>query len=96
MTDPSRAAKVTAWHLELMRKIDASRAALAAEAQAQAARPQAKRRTGASPKPRRKAGPADAAEQARQAEQARRLREAKAAALLALELTAMETVKIGL
>jgi hypothetical protein len=92
MTDPSRDAKVTAWHLEMTRKIAASRAKLAAEADERASRPQEKRRTSASPNRRRRAGPADAAEQARQTEHARRLREAKEAALLKMEQTAMDVL----
>lgn len=95
MTDTSRDAKVTAWHLELMRKIDASRAALAAEAEARPARPVQARRQPTGSHRFRAAGPADAAEQARQAEHARRLREAKEAALLKMEQTAMEIVMMG-
>jgi hypothetical protein len=94
MTDPSRDAKVTAWHLEMTRKITASRAELAGEAEERASRPQEKRRTSASPNRRRRAGPADAAEQARQAEHARRLREAKEAALLKMEQTAMDILRM--
>ncbi|MDI1365247.1 MAG: hypothetical protein PSX79_10325 [bacterium] len=96
MTDTSRAAKLTGWHLEITRKIAASRAQLAADAQERAARPQAKRRTAASPNRRRAAGPADAAEQARQDEHARRLREAKEACLLKMEQTAMDILGMGL
>jgi hypothetical protein len=95
MTDPSRDAKVTAWHLEFMRKIDASRAELAAEADARAARPPQLRRRPTGSRRFRPAGPADAAKQARQAEHARRLREAKEMALLKMEETAMEILMMG-
>jgi hypothetical protein len=94
MTDTSRDAKVTAWHLDMTRKIAAARAKLAADAEQSASRPQEKRRTSASPNRRRRAGPEDAAEQARQAEHARRLREAKEAALLKMEQTAMEILMV--
>lgn len=94
MTDTSRDAKVTAWHLEITRKLDALRAQWAAEAQAQAARPPKARRNSASPRRRHTAGPPDAAEQARQAQKARQLAEARAEWLISMERTAMDIVLI--
>jgi hypothetical protein len=96
MTDTSRDAKVTAWHLKLTRKIAAERARLAAEADERAGRPRSKRRTAASPNRRRDAGPADAAEQGRRDAKARRLAEAREMVLLKLEQTAMEILRMGM
>jgi hypothetical protein len=90
MTDTSRDTKVTAWHLDMTRKIAASRAELAGEAEQRAERPPETRRQPTGSRRFRPAGPADAAEQARKAEHARRLREAKEAALLKMEQTAMD------
>ena len=95
MTDTSRDAQVTAWHLEMTRKIEAARASLAAEAEARAARPPATRRQPAGSHRFRAQGPADAAEQARQTEHARRLREAKEAALLKMEQAAVDILRMG-
>ena len=95
MTDTSRDDRVNAWHLEMLGKLDALRAQWAAEAQAQSARPLKARRTAASPRRRRTAGPLDAAEQARQAEQARRLDQERQEWLLAMERSAMEVALIG-
>ena len=94
MTDTSRDAKVTAWHLELTRKLDTLRTRWAAEAQARATRPPERRRTSASPNRRRAAGPPDAAEQAHQAQEACRLHEAREAWLLSMERTAMDVLMI--
>jgi hypothetical protein len=95
MTDPSRDAKVTAWHLELTRKIPLHgpnwRPRLTRAPRAHRLR----RRTNRIARPFRPAGPADAAKQARQAEHARRLREAKEMALLKMEQTAMEILRMG-
>ena len=94
MTDTSRDAKVTAWHLEITQKLDALRAQWAAEAQAQATRPPIARRQPKGSLRFRSAGPPDAAEQARQAQKARQLAEAREACLKSLELTAMDIVMI--
>jgi hypothetical protein len=96
MTDTSHHATVAAWHLDLTRKITASRAALAAEAEERAARPPETRRQPTGSRRFRAAGPADAAKQARQAEHARRLREAKEATLLKMEQTALDILRMGL
>jgi hypothetical protein len=87
MTDTSRDAKVTAWHLDMTQKLDALRTQWAAEAVASAARPQPVRRT---------AGPADAAVQARQADEARQLAQVRAEWLIAMERAAMDIVMIGM
>jgi hypothetical protein len=94
MTDPSRDAKVTAWHLEMTRKLDALRARWAAEAEALAASPPQVRRQPAGSLRFRSTGPADAARQARQAREALRLREAREAWLLSMERTAMDVLMI--
>jgi hypothetical protein len=94
MTETSRDAQVTAWHLELTRKLEALRTRWAAEAEERAARPPEIRRNTASPRRRHTAGPADAARQARQAREALRLREAREAWLLSMERTAMDIVMI--
>jgi len=94
MTDTSRDAQVTAWHLDLTRKLDALRTQWAAEADAQAARPAEVRRQPAGSLRFRPTGPADAARQARQAREALRLREAREAWLLSMERTAMDVLMI--
>ena len=96
MTDASRDARVTAWHIEMIRKLDALRTQWADEAQAQAAHPSKARRNTASPRRRHTAGPPDAAEQARQAEKARQLAEVRAGWLISMERTAMDVALIGL
>jgi len=96
MTDTSRDAKVTAWHLDMSQKLDTLRTQWAAEAVASAARPQPVRRNAASPRRRRAAGPADAAVQARQAEEARQLAQVRAEWLIAMERAAMDIVMIGM
>lgn len=95
MTDTSRDARVTAWHLEITQKLDALRTQWAAEAAERAARPQVVRRTPASPLSRRTAGPPDAAQQARQAEHAGQLDQARQEWLLAMEQSVMDVALIG-
>jgi len=94
MTDTSRHADVVAWHLDLMRKIDAQRAQWAAEAQVQAARPLQVRRQALAARRFGPAGPPDAAEQAWAAEAARRLAESREMALQKMEQTAMDIVRM--
>jgi len=76
-------------------KLDALRAQWAAEAAERAARPRIVRRTPASPRPRRVAGPADAAQQALPAQAARELDQARQEWLLAMERAAMDVALIG-
>ncbi|OYX95969.1 MAG: hypothetical protein B7Y78_04275, partial [Caulobacter sp. 35-67-4] len=66
-----------------------------AETAERAACPPPRRRTPASPRPRRAAGPADAAQQARQAQAARELDQARQEWLLAMERAAMDVGLIG-
>ena len=94
MTDTSRDARVTAWHLEMIQKLDALRTEWAAEAQAEATRPPKARRRPTRSRRFRPAGPPDAAEQARQAEKARQLAQVRAEWLIAMERTAMDIVMI--
>jgi len=94
MTDTSRDARVTAWHIEITRKLDALRTRWAEAAKAEATRPPKARRQPKGSLRFRPAGPPDAAEQARLADEARQLAQVRAEWLIAMERTAMDIVMI--
>lgn len=96
MTDTPRDARVTAWHNEITRKLDALRTGWAEAEAARAAGPTKARRNPAASRHRRSAGPPDAAERAYQAEAARELTEARAGWLIAMERAAMDIARMGM